>query len=193
MAIIRDKRTKDFTVMSNRHLREMDMSLKAKGLLSLMLSLPDEWKFSVKGLCAICKESKAAINSALDELKEHGYLAIEMIKPGKNGNGKIEYEYRVFERPQRGKSIDGQQGENQCSENQVTENQYSENRQQLNTDKSNTDKLNINKSNTEKENKAKEKLAPGNVENVENFSDEGNVLSLEEMRRIFDKYSGFGS
>ena len=169
--------------MSNRHLREMDMSLKAKGLLSLMLSLPDEWRFSVKGLCAICKESKAAINSALDELKKHGYLTIEMIKPGKNGNGKIEYEYRVFERPQRGKSIDGQQGENQCSENQVTENQYSENRQQLNTDKSNTNK----------ENKAKEKLAPGNVENVENSSDDDDVLSLEEMRRIFDKYSGFGS
>ena len=60
-------------------------------------------------------------------------------------------------------------------------------------DKQNKDKLNKDKSNTNKENKAKEKLAPGNVENVENFSDEGNVLSLEEMRRIFDKYSGFGS
>lgn len=169
--------------MSNRHLRETDMSLKAKGLLSLMLSLPDDWNFSVKGLCAICKESKAAVNSALDELKEHGYLTIKMIKPSKTGNGKIEYEYLVFEQPQCGKHISGQEGENQYSENQVTENQYTENRHQLNTDKSN-----INKSNTEKENKAKERLAPGNVENVENSSGHIQGFSIGEIRAFVEKY-----
>ena len=187
-AVIRDRKAKNFTVMSNRPLRETEMSLKAKGLLALLLSLPEDWDFSIKGICAICKENESAVRAALGELKRFGYLKIRMKKPNETQSGRIEYEYDIFERPTKKQSC-----ENLYTEKEQTEILTTEKRAQLNKDKQNKDKLNKDKSNTNKENKAKERLAPGNVENVENFSDEDNVLSLEEMRRIFDKYSGFGS
>ena len=70
MAIIRMNKSSDYTVMSNTHLKEKNMSLKAKGLLSLMLSLRDDWEYSVEGLVSICKESEVAVKSALNELKK---------------------------------------------------------------------------------------------------------------------------
>lgn len=69
MAVIRVEKTKNYTVMSNYHFKEKEMSLKAKGLLSLMLSLPDNWDYTIAGLVTICKENESAIKSALDELK----------------------------------------------------------------------------------------------------------------------------
>ncbi len=92
--------------MSNTHLREEGMSLKAKGLLTLMLALPDKWEFSINGLCSICKESKGAIISALNELKRFGYLETRMATPDETENGKIRYEYYVFKRPRRGITTD---------------------------------------------------------------------------------------
>jgi hypothetical protein len=76
MAIVRIEKTKNYTIMSNYHFREKGMSLKAKGLLSLMLSLPEDWDYSINGLIAICKENGTAVISALKELKEFGYLEI---------------------------------------------------------------------------------------------------------------------
>jgi len=67
----------DFTVMSNHHLRDKNLLLKAKGLLSYMLSLPDDWDYSLKGLVSICKENKDAIRASLNELKSNNYLIIE--------------------------------------------------------------------------------------------------------------------
>ena len=64
MAVFRVERTKDYTVMSNHHLKDMNLSLKAKGLLSMMLSLPDSWNYTTRGLAAICKEGVDAIRSA---------------------------------------------------------------------------------------------------------------------------------
>lgn len=72
MAVFKINKTKDYTVMSNRHLKEKEMSLKAKGLLSLMLSLPETWDYSIEGLVAICKENHSAIKSTLNELKNMG-------------------------------------------------------------------------------------------------------------------------
>ena len=72
MAVIRINKTSDYTVMSNAHFREKEMSLKAKGLLSLMLSLPDTWDYSINGLVAFCKENESAIKSTLNELKRFG-------------------------------------------------------------------------------------------------------------------------
>jgi len=69
MAVIRVEKTENYTVMSNYHFKEKEMSLKAKGLLSLMLSLPDNWDYTIAGLVTICKENESAIKSALDELK----------------------------------------------------------------------------------------------------------------------------
>lgn len=98
MSVFRVHKTKDFTVLSNHHLRDKGLSLQAKGLLSVMLSLPDDWKYSIRGLAAISKEGEKAIKSTLDELKEHGYLVVTKNAP-KAGESHFSYEYDVFERP----------------------------------------------------------------------------------------------
>ena len=100
MSIIRIEKTKDYTVMSNYHLREKGMSLKAKGLMSLMLSLPDDWDYSIAGLVAICKENETSIKTALDELKEFGYLEVIKKKPDETESGRLEYEYVLHEQKQ---------------------------------------------------------------------------------------------
>ena len=79
----------NFTVMTNYHLRDKNLSYKAKGLLSFMLSLPNDWDYSLKELVAISKESKDAIRSILNELKHHHYLKIE---PSRNENGTFDYD-----------------------------------------------------------------------------------------------------
>lgn len=82
--------------MSNRFLRNKKMSLKAKGLLALCLSLPENWDYSMNGLVAICKENITAVRSALKELEEHGHLQIVKKKGDK---GRFIYEYVIFESP----------------------------------------------------------------------------------------------
>ena len=72
MAVFRIERTRDYTVMSNHHLRNRALSLKAKGLLSMMLSLPDDWNYTTRGLAKICKEGVDAIGGALRELEGAG-------------------------------------------------------------------------------------------------------------------------
>ena len=76
MPVIRANRNENYTVMSNVHLKDKRMTLKAKGLLSVVLSLPPDWDYSFAGLVAICKESETAMKSAIKELKEFGYLTI---------------------------------------------------------------------------------------------------------------------
>lgn len=107
MSVFRINKTKDYTVMSNRHLRDRSLSLKAKGLLSMMLALPDDWDYSVNGLVAICKEDVRAVKSALSELKDHGYLVVTKLYPG-DGRKHIEYIYDIFEVPQDVQSQDVQ-------------------------------------------------------------------------------------
>ena len=119
MAIIKVNRTKDYTIMSNAHFRERNMSLKAKGLLSLMLSLPEDWDYSVDGLVAICKENETAITSTLRELKEFGYLSITKLMPNETESGRIEYVYEIYETPYQCKI---QELENQGIEKQGIEN-----------------------------------------------------------------------
>ena len=74
MAVFRIEKTRDYTVMSNYHLRDMSLSLKAKGLLSLMLSLPENWDYTTKGLARICKDGIDSISGGIRELEAHGYL-----------------------------------------------------------------------------------------------------------------------
>lgn len=131
MSVFRVEKNKDYTTMSNYHLRETKMSLKAVGLLSKMLSLPDEWDYSLTGLIAICKENETAIKSALDELKEFGYLETIKKMPNETSSGRIEYEYIIYEKPK-------QEGEKQGVEFQGVEFQPVENQPQLNTKQSNT-------------------------------------------------------
>ena len=74
MAVFRVERTRNYTVMCNHHLKDSNLSLKAKGLLSMMLSLPDEWNYTTRGLAAICKEGVDAIGKTLKELELAGWL-----------------------------------------------------------------------------------------------------------------------
>ena len=73
MAVFRIEKTRDYTVMSNHHLKDRTLTLKSKGLLSMMLSLPDEWNYTTRGLAAICREGVDSIGAALKELETHGY------------------------------------------------------------------------------------------------------------------------
>ena len=97
MAIFRIEKTRDYTVMSNHHLKDRCMSLKSKGLLSLILSLPDEWNYSIQGLAAICKEGRDSISTTLQELERHGYLERNQLR---DERGRItDTEYIIYEKP----------------------------------------------------------------------------------------------
>ena len=96
MSVFKIEKTKDYTVMSNYHLRDRKLSYKAKGLLSFMLSLPEDWDYSLAGLCAISKESRDGIRSILKELQEHHYVEIEKVRGDK---GYFEYNYLIYEVP----------------------------------------------------------------------------------------------
>ena len=134
MAVFRIERTRDYTVMSNHHLRNANLSLKAKGLLSMMLSLPEDWNYTTRGLAKICKEGVDAIGAALRELEAAGYIVRHKLR---NRQGRIsDTEYVIYEQPQLRKPD---------TDSPDTENPY--------MDKPDTEKpaeLNIEKSNTEK-------------------------------------------
>ena len=98
MAVFRIERTRDYTVMSNHHLRNRALSLKAKGLLSMMLSLPDDWNYTTRGLAKICKEGVDAIGGALRELEGAGYIVRHQLR---DRQGRIsDTEYVIYEQPQ---------------------------------------------------------------------------------------------
>lgn len=137
MSVFRIEKTNNYTVMSNYHLREREMSLKAKGLLSLMLSLPNDWDYTIEGLVTICKENETAIKSTLKELKDFGYLEILKVQ---NQKGQFEYQYNIYEKPQSKKPE---------LENLGVENPSVENQGQLNTNKQNTKKEDISSSKDE--------------------------------------------
>ena len=98
MAVFRIERTRDYTVMSNHHLRNANLSLKAKGLLSMMLSLPEDWNYTTRGLAKICKEGVDAIGAALRELEGAGYIVRHQRR---DKSGRItDTEYVIYEQPQ---------------------------------------------------------------------------------------------
>ena len=134
MAVFRIERTRDYTVMSNHHLRNTNLSLKAKGLLSMMLSLPEDWNYTTRGLAKICKEGVDAIGAALRELEATGYIVRHKLR---DRQGRIsDTEYVIYEQPQLRKPD---------TDSPDTENPY--------MDKPDTEKpaeLNIEKSNTQK-------------------------------------------
>ena len=96
-SVCRVNKNANYTVMSNYHLRSTNLSLKAIGLLSKVLSLPENWDYSISGLTAICKEKETAIKAALDELKYWGYLVVTKLMPNETNSGRIEYVYDFYE------------------------------------------------------------------------------------------------
>ncbi len=161
MSVFRVERTKGFTVMSNYHLNDKRISLKAKGLLSQMLSLPDNWDFTLRGLAYINKESLDAIRTAVLELEEHGYITRRQLRS--EGGKLAKIEYTIFERPQETAPpspclenpntaapprLDKPCLENPNTDNPYTEEPYAENPTQINTKVTNTQKINTNISKT---------------------------------------------
>lgn len=152
MGCIRVEKSRNYTVMSNEHLRNNTLSLKAKGLLSMVLSLPDDWNYSIEGLTSICKESKHTVESVIKELKEHGYLEIIKKLPNDTSSGRFEYEYVFYENSQK-QEPKKQEPKKQPIEIQGVEKQGVVFCPQLNTNnKLNTKKLITKKSNKEKQN-----------------------------------------
>ena len=134
MAVFRIERTRDYTVMSNHHLRNANLSLKAKGLLSMMLSLPEDWNYTTRGLAKICKEGVDAIGAALRELEAAGYIVRHKLR---DRQGRIsDTEYVIYEQPQLRKPD--------------TASPDTENPDMVRPDMEKPAELNIEKSNTEK-------------------------------------------
>ena len=96
MSVFRIEKNKNYTVMSNYHLRDRNLSYKAKGMLSFMLSLPDDWDYSMDGLCVISKESRDGIRSIIRELEEYHFVKIEKVRGAK---GYFFYNYFIYEIP----------------------------------------------------------------------------------------------
>ena len=126
MAVFKINKTNDYSVMANIHLREKEMSLKAKGVLSIMLSLPDNWDYSINGLAMLSKDGKDSVMGALKELEQFGYLIRTRCI---NDKGQFDgYTYDIYEKP--------------YTENPNTEKPHTGNQAQLNTNKSNIKELN---------------------------------------------------
>lgn len=182
MAIIRVVKNKDYTVMSNAHLRDKRLSLKAVGLLSIVLSLPDNWHYTVNGLVGSVKDGKDSVESAIKELKKNGYLRVDKIYPNGNCN-RIQYQYTFFEKPQEEvfQPLENQDIENQEVESQVFENPHA----YINTNKQST-----NKQNTKEQSKRKY----GEYQHVLLTEKEHTHLvelygsSLDEHIKILDEY-----
>ena len=132
MSVMRVHKTANFTVMSNYHFKERTMSLKAKGLLSLMLSLPDDWDYSVSGLTTLSKDGKDGVMTALAELEKFGYLTRTRLV---NDKGQFDgIEYNIYEQPQ----------EKPIAEKPILAKSDAEKPPQLIINKSNTNKSNTN-------------------------------------------------
>lgn len=178
MSVIRVNNTKGFTVMSNYHFQDKEISLKAKGLLGLMLSLPSNWDYSVNGLVTIVKENKAAVQSALKELEEHKYLKRTRVQ---DETGRFDYVYDIYEKPYDKLPCT----ENRCTDIQCTENRCTENQPQINTNKQITNKQNTKELNTneykEKNNK-KESVNSVIAEYTENKELQDALHDFVDMR-----------
>lgn len=122
MPVFRVEKSKDYTTVSNYHLRDKNLSLKSIGLLTIMLSLPEDWDYSLEGLTRITKDGLASVRTAVKELEDNKYLVRNQ---GRNKNGKFgDIEYLVYETPICEKPI---------SVKPKTEKPISENRTQINT------------------------------------------------------------
>ena len=139
MAVFRIERTRDYTVMSNHHLRNEKLSLKAKGLLSMMLSLPDDWNYTTRGLAKICKEGVDAIGNALRELEAAGYIVRHKLR---DRQGRIsDTEYVIYEQPQpKNPDTPGPETASPDTENPYLDKPDTEKPAELNIEKSNTQK-----------------------------------------------------
>ena len=172
MAIVRVVKNKDYTVMSNAHLHDKRLSLKAVGLLSIVLSLPDDWHYTVKGLVGSVKDGERAVNGALSELKKCGYLQVNKLYPNSE-RSKIEYQYVFYEKPQGIQNVHLEQDLQNVDLQNVGA--------YINTNKQSTNKQNTKELNT---NEYKEK-------NIKKESVQSVISSYTENKDLQDALHGF--
>lgn len=178
MTVFRVNKNDNYTTMSNYHLKDKSISLKAKGLLSEMLSLPDDWNYSIQGLVAINKEEETSIKNTLNELKESGYLVITKLLPNETSSGRIEYIYDVYEKPK-------QEGEKQGVENLGVEFLGVENQGQLNTNILNTN--NIKEIDNNKLLSTKKKFEKPTIEEIKTYCNErNNGIDAEQFYDFYE-------
>ena len=156
MAVFRVERNKGYTVMSNHHLRNKELTLKAKGLLSQMLSLPEDWDYTLAGLSLINRESIDAIRTAVWELEKAGYITR---RQGRDDKGKMTaIEYTIYEQPQppaaaspepKNPTLENPTTDKPILENPTPDKPTTENPTQLNKDIQKTDLPKKEKSNTD--------------------------------------------
>lgn len=190
MAVFRVHKNENYTVLSNYHFKEKKMSLKAKGLLSLMLSLPENWDYSAAGLVTLSKDGKDSVNAALKELEKFGYLRRSQAydASGKFGG----YNYEIFEKPSdaviaeiREKAAKAKKPstDKPFAENPSTGKPTTENPQQLSKKELNTQQLNTKILSTEEEERKKEASAPTGYDAIIN-----NRISNEEVKNTLYEF-----
>lgn len=142
MTVVKRKKNKNYTVLSNYHLRDKNLSLKAKGLLSIMLGLPEKWDYSTSGLETLSNDGNASVRSALQELEKHKYLNRDKIRDDKGRV--VDWEYTVYENPN-----DNKEEEKETPHVEIP---HVDNQAQYNTKELNTKELkNYDKSNNSNE------------------------------------------
>lgn len=203
MAVFRVHKNENYTVLSNYHFREKGMSLKAKGLLSLMLSLPESWDYSAAGLVTLSKDGKDSVNAALKELEKFGYLRrTQAISEDGKFSG---YNYEIYEQPSdAAKAAAAEKAtaaapkaakpttEKPFAENPSTGKPTTENPPQLNTDLSSTKKLNTDISSTEEEERKKKAPALSGYDAIinellENEDVKATLYEFIKMRKLIKK------
>ena len=168
MAVFRVNRNKNYTHMANYHFKDKGLSWKAKGILSTMLSLPDDWDYSLAGLSTLANDGMSSTRTAIKELETSGYLIRKPIRK----DGKIaDWEYLIFEKPQAEKLV---------VENQQVENPLVENHTQLSTKESSTKKSNTKKSSTKE-------FTPPSLEEIEDYCKSRN--NNVDAKRFFDYFN----
>jgi predicted transcriptional regulator len=181
MAVIRVQKTDNYTVMSNHHLRNKSISLKAKGLMSLMLSLPPNWDYSIGGLAAICKESHTSIRSALKELEENQYLIRERKN---NEKGYFIYEYTLYEIPL--PHIEKQHMDSVYIDKQYAEEVHTVSNRQINKEELNKDKLNKEKINKDKTTTNKSKIKKNRFSSYDEILN--NSVPNETLKELYKDF-----
>ena len=148
MAVFRIEKTRDYTVMANHHLRNTKLSLKAKGLLSMMLSLPEDWDYTTKGLAKICRDGVDSICATVRELEDAGYIIRERVR---NTNGRLgSIEYTILEQPRQPEpKPEKPERENPVQVKPVLDSPVLGKPEQENPAQLNTNRLNTNLSSTE--------------------------------------------
>lgn len=164
MSVYRRHKKTNYTCIDNHVFKDHSLSLKAKGLLTQIYSLPDDWEYSVKGLTSLFSDGRDAVNNALQELIEHGYI----IRSQKiNKHGKFDgYEYDIYETPQI------KDADNPITENPLTDNPLTENQTQLNTNILNNKEVSTKEESTVFLLGKKKKFIPPTVEEVYQYCED---------------------